>query len=289
MKKKNAGAALGETLTDAVFLLPALALFLLMIVVPFFMGFIYAFTDWNGTTVDFNFVGLSNFFRVFEERRIGAATWHTIQFTLMQTISVNVMGLALAVVLTHNTKLNRLLRTVFFMPFMCSIVFSAFIWSYFYSNVLEGIFHIVNPISRMNTVIPGIAMIALWRDTGYAMLIYIAALESIPDTLYEAAIVDGINKVQKFFYITLPLIVPAFTVNLTLFIGWGLKTYDYVVAATGGGPGSASETIAILVYYYTFPWQRTGLGQAFAILMMIGIFFITQTITRLLRAKEVEL
>ena len=289
MTKKNAGAVLGETLKDMVFLLPALALFFLMIVIPFFMGFIYAFTDWNGAAVDFNFVGLSNFFRVFEERRIGAATWHTVQFTLIQTFSVNIIGLVLALALTRNTKLNRILRTVFFMPFMCSIVFAAFIWSYFYSNVLEGIFKIVNPISRINTVVPGIAMIALWRDSGYAMLIYIAALEAIPETLYEAALVDGISRMQNFFYITLPLIVPAFTVNLTLFIGWGLKTYDYVMAATGGGPGSASETVAILVYFYTFPWRRTGLGQAFAILMMMGIFLITQSIARLLRSKEVDL
>jgi raffinose/stachyose/melibiose transport system permease protein len=141
----------------------------------------------------------------------------------------------------------------------------------------------------MNTVIPGVAVIALWRDAGYAMIIYLAALEAIPDTLYEAAIVDGIGPVRKFFNITLPLIVPAVTINVTLYLGWGLKTYDYMVAATGGGPGSASETVAMLVYYYTFPWQRAGMGQAFAILMLLGIFIITQTVTRLLRSKEVEL
>ena len=289
MKKKNASAAFREGFSDAVFLFPALALFLLMIIIPFFMGLVYAFTDWNGMTVDFNFVGFSNFIKVFEEKRITRATWHTIQFTLMQTISVNAAGLILALVISRGTQLNKILRTVFFMPFMCSIVFSAFIWSYFYSNVFEAVLNIVNPLSRMNTVIPGIAMIALWRDAGYAMLIYIAALEAIPETLYEAAVVDGIGKTQKFFYITLPLIVPAFTVNMTLFIGWGLKTYDYVMAATGGGPASASETIAMLVYYYTFPWQRTGLGQAFAILMMIGIFLVTQSVARLFRAREVEL
>jgi raffinose/stachyose/melibiose transport system permease protein len=154
--------------------------------------------------------------------------------------------------------------------------------------VLEDIFKIVNPLSQMDKVIPGIAAIALWRDAGYAMLIYIAGLEAIPDSLYEAAVVDGIGPVRKFFYITLPLLVPAFTVNLTLFVGWGLKTYDYVMAATGGGPGAASETIAMLVYYYTFPWQRAGMGQAFAVMMMIGIVIITQFVARTLRSKEVE-
>ena len=289
MVKKNASAVRRAAITDFIFLVPSLALFVSLIVVPFFMGLVYAFTDWNGASVDFNFVGLANFIRVFAERRIGAITWNTIQFTLMQTISVNLIGLTLALVLYHNVKFNRIVRTVFFMPFMCSIVFSAFIWSYFYGNVIEGVFGIVNPISRTNTVIAGVAAIALWRDAGYAMLIYIAALEAVPDTLYEAAIVDGIGKVQKFFYITLPLIVPAFTVCVTLFVGFGLRTYDYVVAATAGGPGTASETVAMLVYYYTFPWQRAGLGQAFAIVMMAGIFIITQTIARVLRAKEVEL
>jgi len=288
VKKRQTGAVLRDSFSDIAFLLPALVLFLLMIVIPFFMGFLYAFTDWNGLTANFNFVGLSNFFKVFAEKRIGSATIHTVQFTLIQTISVNIIGLALALVIRKNTKLNRTLRTFFFMPFMCSIVFASFIWSFFYSNVLEEIFKIVNPLSRMNSVIPGIGVIAMWRDSGYAMLIYIAALEAIPESLYEAAIVDGIGRFQNFFYITVPLIVPAFTVNLTLFIGWGLKTYDYVMAATGGGPGSASETIAMLVYYYTFPWERTGMGQAFAMLMMIGIVIITQSIARMLRAKEIE-
>lgn len=260
-----------------------------MIVIPFFMGALYALTDWNGMTVDFNFVGFTNFVNIFKEKRITDATLNTLTFTLLQTASVNVVGLLLAVLIQEATRFNRLLRTVFFMPFMCSIVFAAFIWSYFYRDVLEGIFRIVNPLSRRETVIPGIALIALWRDAGYAMIIYIAALQAVPESLYEAATVDGIRPVQRFFKITLPLIVPSITVNLTLYIGWGLKTYDYVMASTGGGPGSASETIAMLVYYYTFPWNRTGMGQAFALVMMLTIFLITQSVARLLRKKEVEL
>lgn len=289
MNSQTGGARIRQALTDFSFLVPALGIFTLMIAVPFFMGAVYAFTDWNGMTSDFNFVGFANFVSVFKEKRILDDTLHTLQFTLYQTVSVNVIGLMLAMLIREATRFNRVLRTVFFMPFMCSIVFAAFIWSYFYSNVGEQLLGIVNPLSRMDTVIPGIALIALWRDAGYAMIIYIAALQAVPESLYEAATVDGINPVQRFFRITLPLIVPAITVTLTLYIGWGLKTYDYVMASTGGGPGSASETIAMLVYNYAFPWNRTGMGQAFALLMMLGIFLITQTVARLLRTKEVEL
>lgn len=289
MKKKLTAARFQDMLTDFSFLIPSLTVFILMIIVPFFMGAVYAFTDWNGMTADFNFVGFKNFIDIFKEKRIYDDTLHTLQFTLYQTLSVNVVGLMLAVLIQKATRFNRLLRTVFFMPFMCSIVFAAFIWSYFYSNVLEGVFNIVNPLSQMKSVIPGIAGIALWRDAGYAMIVYIAALQAVPESLYEAGKVDGIKPLQSFFKITLPLIVPAITVNVTLYIGWGLKTFDYVMASTGGGPGSASETIAMLVYYYTFPWNKAGMGQAFALVMMAGIFLITQTVTRVLRAKEVEL
>lgn len=289
MRTNHSQARLGKALTDFSFLIPALLIFILMIIIPFLMGSVYAFTDWNGMTSDFNFVGFTNFINVFSEKRILDDTLHTLQFTLLQTVSVNVVGLLLAVLICEATRFNRLLRTVFFMPFMCSIVFAAFIWSYFFKDVGEELLHIINPLSRMETVIPGISIIALWRDAGYAMIVYIAALQAVPESLYEAARVDGIRPIQRFFKITLPLIVPAITVNLTLYIGWGLKTYDYVMAATGGGPGSASETIAMLVYYYTFPWNRTGMGQAFALLMMLGIFLITQSVARLLRAKEVEL
>jgi len=274
---------------DFSFLLPTLVIFTLMIVVPFFMGALYAFTDWNGMTADFNFVGFDNFIRVFDERRIADATRNTLQFTLYQTVSVNVIGLALAMAIHRATRLNRILRTVFFMPFMCSIVFASFIWSYLYRDVGEALMGVINPLSRMHSVIPGIAVIALWRDAGYAMIIYIAALQGVPDSLYEAAMVDGIGPVRRFLKITLPLIVPAITVNVTLYLGWGLRTYDYVMAATGGGPGSASETIAMLVYYYTFPWNRAGMGQAFALLMMLGIVIVTQGVARLLRTQEVEM
>ena len=286
---RKRGASFTKSLIDFSFLIPALSIFILMIVAPFFMGALYAFTDWNGMTADFSFVGFRNFINVFNEKRISDATLHTLQFTLLQTVSVNVVGLVLALLICKATRINRLLRTVFFMPFMCSIVFAAFIWSYFYSNVLEALLGIINPLSRMNSVIPGIAIIALWRDAGYAMVVYIAALQAVPESLNEAATVDGVTPLRRFFQISLPLIVPAITVNVTLYIGWGLKTYDYVMAATGGGPGSASETIAMLVYSYTFPWNRTGMGQAFALMMMLGIFLITQSIARLLRAREVEL
>ena len=135
----------------------------------------------------------------------------------------------------------------------------------------------------------GICIMASWRDIGYAMLIYLAGLQAIPDTYYEAAKIDGAGPWKMFSRITLPLLAPAFTVNVTLFLGWGLKVFDYVMAATNGGPGRSSETFAMYVYNYTFPYNRAGYGQAAAILMMIFIFIISGVVSTLLRRREIDM
>jgi raffinose/stachyose/melibiose transport system permease protein len=135
----------------------------------------------------------------------------------------------------------------------------------------------------------GLAIIAVWRDTGLAMLVYIAGLKAIPSELYEAATVDGAGPVRRFFTITVPLLAPVFTICVTLWLGWGLRVFDYPMAATGGGPGDASETLAMYVYNYTFPFGRAGYGQAAAILMFVMVFAISGTVAKLLRKREVEL
>jgi len=277
-----------KELIDFSFLLPALIIFVVLIVIPFFMGAVYAFTDWNGMAKTFNFIGFKNFARLLQTPEIAQTSLHTVYFTFLQTTSVNIAGLALALLITGSTAINKFLRTIFFLPFMCSIVFVSFIWSYFYSDVIEAVFRVTNPLSSPTWVIPGIALIALWRDAGYAMIIYLAGLQAIPETVYEAAVVDGVGRLQKFFRITLPLLVPSLAINITLYIGWGLKTFDYVMASTGGGPGSYSETVAIIVYKYTFPYNRAGFGQAFALAMMLAIVIITQGIARFFRSREVE-
>lgn len=274
---------------DFTFILPSLIFFTIIVIIPFLVGLYYSLTDWDGVSTTFNFIWFDNFRNLFKDSRVGADIWHTVQFTFMQSVCVNVFGILLAVMLKQNNWFNNLLRTVFFIPFMFSIVFAGFVWSYMYSDIFEGVFQITNFLSTKETVLPGIAGIAIWRDSGYAMVIYLAAIQAIPESYYEAARLDGAGKIRSFFSVTLPLIMPAITTTVTLYVGWGLKTYDYVVAATNGGPGGHSETIAMLVYKYTFPYFQAGYGQALAVALMVSIFFITSSITRFLRSKEVEL
>jgi ABC-type sugar transport system permease subunit len=134
----------------------------------------------------------------------------------------------------------------------------------------------------------GLAIIAIWRDAGYCMIIYLAAIQGISADYYEVAKIEGCSKSKMFTKITLPMIAPAITVNITLLLAWGMKVFDYPMAATMGGPGRASETLAMLIYNNLFTYFRAGYGQAIAIVFTIAIFIVSKSMAKLLRSREVE-
>ena len=139
------------------------------------------------------------------------------------------------------------------------------------------------------SVLRPIAAIAIWKDSGYCMIIYIASLAMVPAEYYEAAKLEGCGKIKSFFKITLPLIVPAFTANLTLILAWGMQAFDYQMAATGGGPGHASETIGMFIYKNIFVYHNAGYGQAAGVVLTLGLTVLVGLLTGFLRKREVEL
>lgn len=135
----------------------------------------------------------------------------------------------------------------------------------------------------------GLAVISVWRDAGYCMVVYIAAIQGVSNDYYEAADLEGATHWQKFRDITLPMIAPAITTNFTLLLAWGMKVFDYPMAATAGGPGRASETVAMLIYNNLFTYYRAGYGQAIAVVFTAAIFVVSTIVSRTLRAREVEI
>lgn len=274
---------------NLLFLLPAMTLFIVMVVIPFVKGVRFSFTDWDGFSEFYKFIGLENYKNILHDPSIKQPILNSVYFTVVTVVLDNVLALGIALLLKKNSKSNKIFRTFMFMPFIISLVLTGYIWSYIYSDVFYDILGIKSLLGNAKTVMFGVCIMSVWRDTGYAMLIYIAGLQGIPDTYYEAARIDGAGAIKRFWYITRPLIAPAVTINITLFLGWGLKVFDYVMTATGGGPGKASETFALYVYNYTFPYNRAGYGQAAAMLMMLGVFVITGVVTTVLRKREVEM
>lgn len=273
---------------NLLFLIPALTFFCFSIVYPFLRGISYSFTNWDGIAKKYDFIGLKNYIRLFSDSSLLTPLKNSLEYTIITVILVNVLGILLALAFNRKGHIYKYLRMIFFMPFVISLVLSAYMWRYMYSDVIYPLLGIKSILGNPNTAMLGIVIICLWRDSGYAMLIYFAGLKSIPTEYYEAAKIDGAGVFAQFFKITLPLLIPALMINVVQYLGWGIQVFDYVMAATGGGPGRATETLAIYVYKLTFPYARAGYGQAASILMMIGIFVLTAIVTKAFRRKEVE-
>ncbi|MEG0897767.1 MAG: sugar ABC transporter permease [Ruthenibacterium sp.] len=240
-------------------------------------------------SADKTFVGFSNYMRIFKDPNVINASKNTLIFTALTVLFANVLGLLFALMISKATRLNNVLRTLIFMPFCLSLVLSSYVWRYVYSDVFYGIFNIPSPLGDADWVMAGLAVISIWRDAGYCMVVYIAAIQGVSKDYYEAAEIEGCSKFRQFKEITLPMIAPAITANITLLVAWGMKVFDYPMAATMGGPGRSSETLAMLVYNNLFTYFRAGYGQAIAVVFTLAIFILSTGLARILRAKEVEI
>ncbi|MEA5016047.1 MAG: sugar ABC transporter permease [Candidatus Limiplasma sp.] len=269
------------------FMLPAFVLFAYIVLIPFFQGIPYSFTNWKSIiSDDYAFVGFKNFQILLTNKYFLADFVNTLEFTGLYIVCANALGLALALLLWRASRFNNFVRTVVFMPFTVALTSGALVWSYVFTDVYTPLTGLVSPLGNSAQVIPGLVTIATWRDMGYCMLIYIAALQSIPVEYEEAACVEGAGYWRRLWSITLPLIVPAFTSNITLLLAWGLKCFDYPMTVARNM--QAAETTAMYVYNNIFGYSKAGLGQAAAILVTLLLVILTAVITSILRKREVE-
>ena len=273
--------------TNLLFLLPAFALFAYVVLVPFIQGIPFSFTNWKSIISDKReFNGLHNYILMLKNTYFQQAFVHTLTFTLIYDIGANVLGLAFALLLFRNSKFANACRTMMFLPFTTALTSAAIVWSYVYTDVYSVLFGVASPLGQSSQVVPGMAVIAIWRDMGYCMLIYIAGLKAIPGDYYEAAILDGANTIQRFTRVTLPLLIPSFTSNVTLLLAWGLRCFDYPMAVARNM--EAAQTSAMFIYDYIFGYSKAGLGQASAVMLTIVLVLLTRVVTYFFRKSEVE-
>jgi len=174
------------------------------------------------------------------------------------------------------------------MPYVISLVTAAFVWRYIYSAIYSPLFNVVSPLGSKNTAMFAIAIISIWRTSGYCMLIYIAGLQGVSDEYYEAASVEGANGIQKFFKITVPMLIPAFSANVSLLLAWGLKVFEVVRATTNGGPTrNATTTMSMYIYNMIFANSKAGYGQATAIVMTVILLIVSFLVSKFFSTKEV--
>lgn len=272
---------------NLLFLLPAFLLFAYVVLIPFIQGIPYSFTNWKSIlspVKEFN--GLKNYSLMLKNTYFQQAFLHTVKFTVIYEIGANLLGLFFALLLFRNSKFANFCRTMMFLPFTTALTSAALVWRYVYTDVYSVLFGAASPLGQSNQVVAGIAAIAIWRDMGYCMLIYIAGLKAISNDYYEAATLDGASPIQKFFHVTLPLLVPSFTANVTLLLAWGLRCFDYPMAVARNM--EAAQTSAMFVYDYIFGFSKAGLGQAAAVMLTIVLVLLTRVVTHFFRKSEVE-
>lgn len=262
------------------FLLPALAVYALIVVWPSLTGAFFSVTDWNGVSPDWSFVGLENFVAVLEGRRGLTALTNTLILAFVVTVVQNLVGLALALGLNSLVKTRGILKVVFFAPVVLTPLVAGYIWSYLLapSGALNEFLGAVglSALQRDWLGDPQTALLAVsaeivWQFSGYSMVIFLAGLQAIPEEVLEAATIDGAGPWRRFVSVILPLLNGAVVINVMLSLIGGLKQFDQVVAMTGGGPGIATETLSTTIYKSAFTTGDYPGSIALAVLMTLLI------------------
>ena len=288
MGKKNIKYKIKNELVDLSFLLPAFLVFLFMILIPLIMGVRFTFTDWDGISDTMNYVGLKNFNTVFHDKDLLVPIKNTIIFTIITVICVNAIGLGLALLVNREFKGINIFKSIIFIPLVISLVLVSQMWMYVYNDFFSMI-GLENPLVSSKYVMLGLCGMCIWKESGLAMMVYLAGLKGIPSDVMEAAIVDGANGWQRFKNVTIPFLAPAFTYCIPLWLAGGLRMFDYATVATSGGPGDASTTMAYYIYKYLFPYNKVGYGQTVAMIYLVICIVISTFVTNRLRRREIDL
>lgn len=279
---------LKKELLDFTFVVPALAVFIFVVVAPLLSGIRYTFTSWDGMTSVMEYVGFKNYRTVLTDKDLLMPVFNTLLFTAVTTVIINVLGLALAMAVVKEFRGINIIKSIIFIPLVVSLVLVSQMWMYVYSDFFTMLGW-NSPLINKKTALLGLCLMSIWREVGLAMIIYLAALKGVPADMYEAATIDGAGFWQKFKNVTVPFIAPAFTYCIPLWLAAGLRQYDYSYIATSGGPGHATESMAYYIYNYLFPYNKVGYGQTVAVLYLIICILISNLVTRALRKREIEL
>jgi raffinose/stachyose/melibiose transport system permease protein len=254
-----------------------LAIFTVVLVVPFVNGFYYTFTDWDGFKVD-KFVGFDNYAESFSDPKF----WSTLKFTglfvIVSLILVNVVAFGLALIVTSNLRSRNFLRTLFFVPNLVGGVVLGVIWQFIFNSAIVALANKYDWelfkqswLQDTNKAFWALIIVTVWQSSGYMMIVYITGLVSIENDVLEASQIDGASPLRTLFAIKIPLMAQAFTIALFLTLRGGFMAYDVNVALTGGGPFRTTELISLHIFQDAFGEGNFGTGQSKAVIMFIVV------------------
>jgi multiple sugar transport system permease protein/alpha-1,4-digalacturonate transport system permease protein len=273
------------------FIAPNMILFLTFMIIPIFFTFCISFFDWE-ILGGSQFKGFGNYAEMFADDVFWISLWNTVYYTIGTVPLSMVLGLAGAILLNRKIPLRAFFRGVFFAPVVVSLVATGLIWAWLY-NPNFGLFnHLlamagIEPIGWLTSktmAMPAVIITTLWVRIGYCLVIYLAGLQAIPESLYEAAVIDGANSWKKFWYVTLPMLKPTTVFVLVISVIYGFMVFDLVYTMTNGGPGHA--TTVLVQYIYRKAFVEGDMGYASALGTFLFIIMMIFTLVQLKLGRE---
>ncbi|WP_241200361.1 sugar ABC transporter permease [Streptomyces sp. NBC_01260] len=272
---------------------PALAAVVAFILIPVVVAGRLSLTDWDGFSDSYKSLGLDNYVQLFHDPGVKNAAYVTLVIAAVGTVACNVLGLGLAVMLNGEGRVKAILRGLFFYPHVLGAVIIGFLWSAILSsegaiNTLLNAAHRskIPFLSDPHWALASVVFVVIWSTFGVNVVLYLAGLQTIPESLLEAARIDGASRWQTFRQVVLPMLAPTVTINVVLVLVQLLRVYDLVLAMTDGGPAGHTQTYAYLVLSESFLNGKIGYASAQSIVLMIVITVLAIVVVTLRQRSE---
>lgn len=285
----------GRKLTFLLITIPIVALFFCFNTLPLIKGVIYSFTNFKGYG-SYDWVGLRNYKDLFTDSRVGGSYLFTFKLAIVATIVTNVLSLILALGLNSKIRFKSALRGAYFIPNVLGALVVGYIFNYFFTYILPVFGKMIgnktlssSMLSSTSLAWVAIVIVCAWQSIAMNTIIYISGLQTVPEDVYEAGAIDGATGFSKFRYLTFPLIVPFFSINMVLCVKNFLMVFDQIMALTKGGPAQSTESISYLIYNNGMSGGQFGFQSANAVIFFIVIVIISAVQLTITGKKEEQL
>ena len=285
----------GRKLTFLLITIPIVALFFCFNTLPLIKGVIYSFTNFKGYG-SYDWVGLRNYKDLFTDSRVGGSYLFTFKLAIVATIVTNVLSLILALGLNSKIRFKSALRGAYFIPNVLGALVVGYIYNYFLTYILLAFRKMIgnktlssSMLSSTSLAWVAIVIVCAWQSIAMNTIIYISGLQTVPEDVYEAGAIDGATGFSKFRYLTFPLIVPFFSINMVLCVKNFLMVFDQIMALTKGGPAQSTESISYLIYNNGMSGGQFGFQSANAVIFFIVIVIISAMQLTITGKKEEQL
>lgn len=275
--------------------IPILALFVCFNTIPLIRGVIYSFTNFKGFG-KYDWVGFRNYIDLFTDARVGRSYLFTFKLAIVSTVVVNVLSLILALALNSRIRAKSFFRGAYFLPNILGALVVGYIFNYFFTYILPAVADMIGIEALSSSILSnpsaawiGVMVVCAWQAIAMNTIIYISGLQTVPEDVYEAGGLDGATGWKQFKYLTFPLIIPFFSINMVLCVKNFLMVFDQIMALTKGGPAQSTESISYLIYNNGMSGGQFGFQSANAVVFFIVIVAVSVAQMKFSGKKEEQL